>query len=589
MESVMTGSGEQTAATSTLVLTNCHLVNVYSGEIGETDVTIVGERITSIARGPVPTGAEVIDCRGRFVVPGLIDAHMHVDTTFLWPGELARAIVPLGTTTLFVDTSNNAHTGGIVAIEALRRSFVGLPLRGYIGSPSYCPFNAALGTAAVEMTAQDFTTLAEGGYASIGETVWTRMVQEDHDFVRGVQSFREAGLRVSGHGGEIRAHELAAFDAYVSAGIQDDHCIGRAADIIPRMSRGLRQFMVECTGRRGQLKPLLEEVLRQQLPLRQICFSIDNNTSMDIVANRYGYMDYLVRIALELGIPPVEAYRMATLNAAEHHRVSADIGAVAPGRLADILVLDALDRFPPHIVIVGGKIVAREGTLTVAIPKPDFDPAYLRSIHLDRVQPGRLSARAFRNNRQPAKVMEVIDGDAFNKAIVCDLPVRDGAIMPDVDADVLKIIVVERYGRKGTVGVGFAKGFGLKRGAMATSISVPFNNIVAVGASDGDLWDALHAIEAMQGGFAVVADGKVLAEVPLRVGGIMSLEPYESFLAATAAAEEIAHSLGCQLKNPFKTLVSTVHTTLPDLGLTDLGLIDTRTGTPTSLVVESVA
>ncbi len=570
-----------------LILRNCRLVNVHSGRVEETDVTILGDRVTCIDPVVAEQEDRVIDCAGRFVAPGLIDAHMHVDTTFLWPGELARAIVPLGTTTLFVDPTNNAHTGGKVAVDALARLFDGLPLRGIVGAPSYAPFDATLGTAACEMGPEDIAALLAEGAASIGETVWTRLEQDDRAYQRIVQTCRQAGLRVSGHGGEVPRGAEPAFDGYVSAGIQDDHCIGRPDDIAPRLRRGLMNFLVECTGRRGQLPPLLERYVTRGLPTRRAALTTDNNTAMDIVTNGFGFMDYLVRLALRAGIPPVEAWRMASLNPAEHHRRSADLGSVAPGRLADILVMDALDAFPPRMVIVGGQVVAENGRLCAAIPAPQVLPAYRRSIDLSRVPQDALCLRAAMDRGSAlARVIRCHDGDAFNTEIRAALPVEEGALHPDPARDILKIAVIERYGRKGTVGLGFASGFGLRRGAMATSISVPFNNIVAVGADDGSIWTAVRRIEALQGGFVVAEGEEILAEVPLPVGGLMTTQPYETFLSEVAAAENAARELGCPLVNPFKTLVSTCHTTLPDLGLTDLGLLDTRTGQRTNLVVE---
>ncbi|MFK0278636.1 adenine deaminase C-terminal domain-containing protein [Ensifer sp. NPDC090286] len=572
---------------ATLILKGCRLLNVYSGMTSETDITIAGERIVSIDKRETYDGLPVVDCHGLYAMPGMIDAHMHVDTTFLWPGELARVLLPLGTTTVVVDTTNNAHTGGVEAVDVLRRSFEGLPMRGYVAAPSYCPFDAALGTAAVEMKSRDIAELLGDGCMSIGETVWSRIALEDFDYMRVIQTCREAGYRVSGHGGEIRRGDEPAFDGYVASGIQDDHCIARGEDILPRLRRGLKLFFVECTGRRGQLRPLLDEMLRKGLSFRQVCMCIDNNTSIDIVTKNYGYLDYLVRTALDAGVSALDTYRMVTLNPAEHFRLSDQIGSIAPGRLADILLTKAPDVFPPEYVFVGGKVVARRGELLVDIPKPSFPETYRNSVKLAKVQRASLKCDAPRDATSvQARVFEVVDGDSFNRGFVHQLEVTADGIQPDPRNDILKIVVVERYGRHGNVGVGFVKGFGLRRGALATSISVPFNNVVVVGATDDDIWHAIQRMGEIQGGFIAVADGKVLAEASLRVGGIMSEEPYETLLASIDRAQQAAAELGCTLTDPFKTLVSTIHTTLPDLGLTDKGLINSRIGVGTTVVVE---
>lgn len=584
---VVGDGGASVQAGRDLVLKSCRLINVHSGKIELTDITIRGDRIASISRRDRYDNAQVVDCEGLYASPGMIDAHMHVDTTFLSPSELARVLVPLGTTTVFVDTTNNAHSGGVAAIEALRASFEGLPLRSYIAAPSYCPFDASLGTAAAELDSGDIAGLLEDGCMSIGETVWSRIALEDLDYMRVIQTCREAGLRVSGHGGEIRRGDEKAFDGYVASGIQDDHCIGRGADILPRLRRGLKLFLVECTGRRGQLRPLLDEMLMHGLSFRHACMCIDNNTSIDIVTRGYGYLDYLVRIALEAGVAPIDAFRMVSLNPAEHFRVADEIGSIAPGRLADILLLTAPDHFPPEAVFIGGKMVARRGKLLAAVPKPRVPASYRNSINIEKVQRASLRCPAPPDSvLVNARVFEVVDGDSFNKELIRELRVVDGSIQADPENDILKIVVVERFGRHGKVGVGFVKGFGLKRGALATSISVPFNNIVAVGASDDEIWRAVNHLADIQGGFAAIHGDAVVADVPLRVGGLMSEEPYEVFLEKMDRAQVVAQGLGCNLKDPFKTLVSTIHTTLPDLGLTDKGLINSREGIGTTVIVE---
>jgi adenine deaminase len=568
------------------VLANCRLLNVHSGKIELTDITLAGDRIVSTAARRHYGGAQVLDCTSLYAAPGMIDAHMHVDTTFLSPSELARVLVPMGTTTVFVDTTNNAHSGGVGAIDALRGAFEGLPLRSYVAAPSYCPFDASLGTAAAELDSRDIAGLLDDGCMSIGETVWSRIALEDADYMRVIQTCREAGLRVSGHGGEIRRGDEKAFDGYVASGIQDDHCIGTGADILPRLRRGLKLFLVECTGRRGQLRPLLDEMLKQGLSFRQACMAIDNNTSIDIVTRGYGYLDYLVRIALDAGVPAIDAFRMVSLNPAEHFRVADEIGSIAPGRLADIILLSEPARFPPEVVIVGGRVVARKGKLLADVRPSEVPQAYRNSIKLEKVRRASLRCPAPPDSVSVnVRVFEVMDGDSFNKEEICTLGVAGGDIQADPDNDILKIVVVERFGRYGKVGVGFVKGFGLKQGALATSISVPFNNIVAVGVSDDAIWRAVNHLGLIQGGFVAVDDEAVVADVPLRLGGLMSEEPYEVFLDKMDRAQRVAASLGSGLKDPFKTLVSTIHTTLPDLGLTDKGLVNSRLGIAANLIV----
>lgn len=584
------GSARHVDGGSKLILRNCRLLNVYSGEIYLTDITVVGDTIVSTVPVGDVDGAVVMDCRGMVAAPGMVDAHMHVDTTNLWPGELARVIVPRGTTALFVDTANIAPTGGAGAIRALRDSFAGVPLRCFMQAPSYCPLEPSLETTAWDMRAADVAALIEEGCVSIGETVWSKIALEDADYVRTVQTCRGANRRVSGHGGEIARGDDAALDGYVAAGIQDDHCIGKPADILPRLRRGLKLFLVECSGRRGQLSPLLRNMLENGLSLRQACLCIDNITVTDMTEAGYGYQDNLMRIALAAGVDPVAAFRMATLNPAEHYRVAGAVGSLAPGRKADILLMSSPASFPPEKVFVGGELVAERGEFVGKVPAPAFPAEYRSSLNIGKLDRRGIAARAAGPDRTVrARVIEVVDGDAFNSEHLVPLRLVDGTVQPDPEADILRIVVAERYGRSGTMGAGFVRGFGLIRGALAISTVIPSNNIAAVGVDDDDIWTAIRHIETMQGGMVVVDGGKVVAEVPLPIGGILSERRFEDLVGQIKAAQRAARELGCMLEHPFFTIAQTVLSTLPDLGLTDRGLINSRIGKVVSVIEEEVA
>lgn len=587
---VMPSGGDSAEAQRLLVLRDCRLLNVHSGETYLTDISIAGDTIVSTVAVKDVDGAEVLDCRGLFAVPGMIDAHMHVDTTCLWPGELARVLVPLGTTALFVDSTNVAPTGGAAAISALRDAFQGLPLRCFMQAPSYCPLDPALETSAWDMTAADVATLLGEGCVSIGETVWSKINLEHIDYVRTVQTCRAANKRVSGHGGEIRRGDDLAYDGYVAAGLQDDHCIGKPEDILPRLRRGLKLFLVECSGRRAQLPPLLKRMIEGGLSFRQTCLCIDNITVMDMVKAGYGYQDNLIRLALAAGVAPVDAFRMATLNPAEHYRVADTIGSISPGRKADILLMQSPSAFPPEKVLVGGKIVAERGVFTATLPEPAFPPAYRHSVETAKIDRRGIAARAQGADRAVrSRVIEVVDGDAFNSEHMVPLDLVSGVVMPRPHDDILRIVVAERYGRTGDIGTGFVKGFGLKRGALAVSIVIPSNNIAAVGVDDNDIWAAMERLAVIQGGLVVVDRGEVIAEVPLPIGGILSGEPYEALVARIEQAQQAAKELGCVLEHPFFTIAQTVLSTLPDLGLTDKGLVNSRTGQLVPIIQEEAA
>lgn len=587
------GAAERAAAErrATLLLRGCRLVNVYSGEIYETDIAIAGDRIASTSPQPALETATVLDCRGLYAVPGFVDPHMHVDTTLLWPGELARLIVPFGTTTVFVDTTNIITTGGVTAVRALLDSFAGLPLRGFISAPSYSPFEPGRETVAHELTFEDLELmLSWPECVGIGETVSSKILAEDESYLARIQLCQDLGKRISGHGGDLPAGDEAAMDAYAAVGIADDHCVMAPADVAQRLRRGVAMFTVETSGRNYLTSGLLEYFVARNTPRRQLHLCIDNIAVTEIVDHGPGYLDRLVGLAIAEGIEPVDAVRMATLNTAAHFGMAGSIGSITPGRLADILLVTGLDEYPPEVVIVNGQVVARSGELLVDIPAPNFPHSYRNSLELKSgisdeaielsapIDAGHVNVRVIRVEEEDP---------AFNICGQARLPVVDGLVLASPAEDVLKICVIERYGRAGSVAVGFVQGFGLSQGAMATSVSVPSNNIVAVGTSDQDIVHAIRALEAIQGGYVVVQEGIVLAEVLLPIGGVMADQPFERVVDQIRAAETAVRSeLGGVLQHPFGPLTHTVLCTLPELGMTDQGLIDVASGEFIPVIVD---
>ena len=583
-ELILVAQGRKEAA---LLLKNCRLVNVYSGETYLTDIAIHEDRIASITAGAVREAREVIDCQGQYAIPGLIDPHMHVDTTMMWPNELARALVPLGTTTVFVDMVNVAHNGGTAAIKAMMEAFEGLPLRAYFSAPSYCPLEPELETAAAEIDSADIAAMLQWDrVVSIGETVSSKILNLEPDFLKRLAICHALDKIVSGHGGDLPSGDEAALDAYVAAGVQDDHCVEGVDDILPRLRRGVSMFLVEAPGRE-QVKALFAHILSHNIPTDKMSLCIDNITVMDIVGAGGGYLDKPFKLGLQAGLPAVDVVRMATLNPAAHYKMDGQLGSLTPGRLADIVLLRELDRFPPEMVIAGGKVAARQGKLIGDIQPASVPAGYLNSIHLPAgFSPDSFVVPAAEKPTARARVIQVKDGAAFNRCVTMELPVAQGDVQPDVARDVLKMAIIERYGRHGGMTTAFVNGFRLQRGAIATSYSVPSNNIVVVGTSNNDMAFAVNRIAEIQGGFVVVDGGRVLAEVSLRIGGIMSAAPYESILADVEKANAAARILGCPLPHPFFTMAQTVLSSLPEVGLTDRGLVDVATGKIVAVVEE---
>lgn len=581
---VLVAQGKKAA---TLLLKNCRLVNVYSGEIYRTDIAVYKDRIVSITANAVTEAQEIIDCQDAFAIPGMMDPHMHVDTTMLWPNELAKVLVPLGTTTIFVDTVNVAHNGGKNAIKAMMEAFQGLPLRAYFSAPSYCPLDPEVETAAAEIHAADVAEMLQwDNMVSIGETVSSKILNREPDFLARLAVCDKLNKIVCGHSGDLPNGDIPALDAYIAAGVRDDHCVSKVEDILPRLQRGVSMFLVEAPGRE-QIHTFFDYIRNHKLPTEKMSLCIDNVTIMDIVGSFGGYLDRPFRLGLKAGLDPVDVVRMATLNPTTHYKLDSQLGSLTPGRIADIVLLRELDHFPPEIVITNGKVVARKGRLIEKIPPAVIPEDYLNSIHI----PTEFSAYHYSvpasTDQKVAlvRVIQVADGAGLNQCMTAELDVVDGQVQPDLERDILKMAIIERYQRRGSMMTAFANGFQLKCGALASSYSVPSNNVVVVGTNETDMTFAVQYLEKIQGGCVAVKDGKVLAEVHMRIGGMMSAEPYENLLQEFEMANAAAQTLGCPLKDPFLTLSQTTLSTLPDLGLTDLGLVDARSGRLIDVVI----
>jgi adenine deaminase len=315
-------------------------------------------------------------------------------------------------------------------------------------------------------------------------------------------------------------------------------------------------------------------VVREGLPTRHLLFCTDDKFSADLATE--GHIDYNVNEAVRLGLPAMRAVQMATLNAAEHFRLDDRLGAIAPGRLADFLLCDSLTPIAAPEVYVGGRRVAARGKLTARIPPVRYAAWLNNTVRLRRAVPSSRFAFPAKGDRARVRVIEIVPDQIFNHLREADLRVVAGAVQPDPAQDVLKIAVVERHGKNGNVAVAFARGFGLQRGAIGGTVAHDHHNIVVVGTNDADLAACVQALKRLRGGFAAVAEGRALAELPLPVAGLMSDQPAAKVNKALDRLNAAARGLGCRLNSPFMTLSFVSLPSIPDAGLTDLGLVDVR-------------
>ncbi|MGH2453667.1 MAG: adenine deaminase [bacterium] len=553
-----------------LIVGDCRLVAVQSGEIFTADIGIKEGRIVSLhARGR--DAADRFDAGGRFALPGFIDAHVHIESSLLTPETLSEVLVPTGTTALFADPMEIANVAGEAGVAALLASVSRLPYRLFLEVSSRVPTAPGLETAGGALGLEEVRRLLDHPAAiSLGELDPSKVLGLSDEHLAKVVAAWEAGRIANGHAAGLSGADL---EAYASAGLADDHECVTFEELRERLRVGLAVLIREGSTERN-LEALVSGIVREGLPTDRLMFCTDDKYARDL--RREGAIDYCVNKAIALGLDPVRAVQMATINAARHFRLDDRIGLLAPGRMADVVITSSLTPIRAEAVFVGGSLAAQEGRLVVDPPAPDYPGWLLQTV---RVSSGRSPtdlAIPAPGSRARVRVIEVIPDQITSRLAEAVLPVRDGAIQADPAQDVLKLAVVERHGKNGNVAVGFVRGFGLRRGSLVSSVAHDHHNLLVVGAGDADMAAAVRAAEEMAGGFAVVAGGEVLARLPLPLAGLMSLRPASEVEAALADLHHATRELGCPLPAPFMTLSFVSLPTVPEAGMTDRGLVDVR-------------
>lgn len=553
-ERIRVARGEEPAD---LVLLNARLVNVFSGEVHTANVAVHAGLVSGIGEY---TGRQEIDLEGRFLCPGLIDGHVHLESAMVHPAEFARAVVPRGTTTVIADPHEIANVLGVDGVRYMLEATADLPLNVYFMAPSCVPASP-LETSGAELTAEELALLMEEervlGLAEVMN--YPGVLNRVPDVLAKLQAAH--GRPIDGHAPGLSGEDLCA---YVGAGIGSDHECISLNEALEKLRLGMTIMI-----REGSTAHNLEDLLPLVMPgnASNCLFVSDDRHPADLLT--VGHMDAILRQARphEL-LPPVMLVQMATINPARYFRLW-DVGAVAPGFRADMVVLDNLEGFEISMVFKDGRLVARGGALLGdALPPKRLDcPSTFRVADLDV---GRL-AIPVRGAR--IRVIGVVPGQVITQALVEEAKVEDGLAVADVERDLLKVAVVERHRGTGNVGVGFVKGFGLARGAIASSVSHDSHNIVVVGCSDVDMLRAVERVVEMGGGQVVVAGDEVVA-LPLPIGGLMSDRPLEEVRDGVEALDAAAHDLGCPLEAPLMTMSFLALVVIPELKLSDKGLVD---------------
>ncbi|HVU65857.1 MAG TPA: adenine deaminase [Ktedonobacteraceae bacterium] len=549
-----------------LVLRNAQLVNVCSGECYPADVAISAGMVVGVsAPGAGYRGQEERDLAGRWLAPGLIDGHMHIESTMLVLSEFARLVTPRGVTAVMLDPHEFANVLGVEGIRYVLESGRGLPLAAYVMLSSCVPASSFESPYRILMAEDLLPLLADERVLGLAEMMnMPGVLQGDEQVLAKIRATRQQGLVVDGHAPGLGELDL---NAYAVAGVMSDHECTTLEEARQRVRLGM-WLMIREGSAACNLEALLPLV--QELHPPRVFFVTDDRDPQDLTTR--GHIDSMVRRAIELGLDPVEAIRLASYNTALYFRLH-DRGAIAPGFVADLVVLDDLRTFQVESVYKDGQLVARDGKLLVDPPATSF-PGMTGTVHLGEI---KLSSLRMPGQPGPVEVVGVQAGQITTLHLREEAPLRDGEIVADPERDLLKLAVIERHHASGRVGLGLVKGMGLRRGALASSVAHDAHNLVIAGTNDEDILQAARTLEEMGGGFAFVVDGEVRASVPLPLGGLVSPLPAQELVAQLVALDSAAAEAGCTLEHPCMTLSFLSLSVIPALKLTDQGLVDVET------------
>jgi adenine deaminase len=560
-------------APADLVISGGRLVNVFTEEIYPADVAVSGDTIAAVGDVSAQTGprTQVVDAAGSFLVPGLIDGHLHVECSKLSLTMFARAVVPLGTTSIVSGLDQIFVVAGLEGVREFLDEAAAGPLGVFWGAPSKLPYTFPESTVGHTFGPAEHAA-AQGWPECVGiwETVQEFIFERDPKVLAALDLAARNRLPVLSCAPLAEGAKIAAL---ACAGFRADHECYSAEETLAKLRNGMYAMIRESSVAHF-LSENLRVVTEHRAKADRIGFCTDDVTASDILSR--GHLDNLVRMAIARGLEPMRAIQMATINCAQIYRIDHRVGSVSPGRTADVLLVDDLAEFRARQVVAKGRLVASGGRMTVATHPPDRGPALLNTVSVAPVGPADLQVRAGPQAGR-ARVMSMAMSQEVpfvRKRREVDLAVADGVVLPDVERDVLYVSVVERYGKSAHRPVAFVSGFGLKAGAMASSASPDDNNILCVGADPRDMAAAVNHLAAEGGGQVVVSDGEVRAFLSLPIGGIVADLPPEDMARAEARLDDAARALGCRLPSPFMYLIFLSITAIPDYAITDLGLID---------------
>ena len=569
------------------VIKNARLVNVCTKEIIEsTDVAIHSGRIALVgdASHCIGAGTKVIDAKGAYVAPGMLDGHIHIESSMLRPAEYARAVIPHGTIGIYYDPHEICNVLGFAGVTLMMEDAAKTPLKAMLTVPSCVPAVPGFEDNGATITSADVREQMKlSEVVGLGEMMNFPGIQfaaEETHAITG--ETLKAGKIITGHYSIPDTGK--GLSAYIASGARCCHESTRAEDALAKMRLGMYAMLREGSAWHD-LAEVAHAITDREIDSRFAVLVSDDAHPHTLIEE--GHLDHIVRRAIAEGIDPIEAIQMVTINCAQCFHMDHELGSITPGKCADIIFFDNLENFHITKVMIDGDLVAENGKMTAEIPMASFPDFAMQTMHVGEA----ITKETFRiptekKDKATVRVIEIIPARVGNYERHVTLPVQNGCIGSDVSQDVLKAFVFERHKSTGTHGVGFVKGFNIQCGAMASTVAHDAHNLLVIGTNDEDMALAANTLIECGGGMCAVQNGKVLGCVPLPFAGLMNVERAEEMSAKVAALDKAWKAIGCNIVSPFMTMALIPLACLPELRLTNRGLVNCLSFTSSDLECE---
>lgn len=561
-----------------LVIRKGKLVNVNTGEIiNDTDVAITHGRIALVgdASHTIGKNTKIIDAKGYYITPGFMDGHIHVESSMVSVREYAKSVIPCGTTTIYMDPHEIANVLGMNGVNLMIEDGKNVPLRVYTAMPSCVPAAPGFEDNGATLGPKEIKeAMALNGVAGLGEMMnFPGVMSGDSNIHKELQATLISNKTITGH--YSMPETGSGLNAYVASGIRCCHESVRSEDALAKMRLGMYAQLREGSAWHD-VHETIKSITENNIDTR-FATLVSDDTHPDTLISK-GHLNHIVKRAIEEGVNPITAIQMVTINVADCFNMNRDLGSISPGKLADILLISNLTKVTVEKVLINGELVANNGKMLTQISKASYPDFAKKSVHLPKkLESNDFIINAPKKNMDKAlvRVMEIIEAKVGTYTKECEIPIENDIAQINLEEDIIKAAVIERHKGTGTIGKGFVKGFHLKKGAVASTVAHDSHNLLIVGTNDEDMALAGNTLAKVGGGMVAVQNGEILALLPLPIAGLMSDKPIEEVAKLVHELDSAWKKLGCNLVSPFMTMALLALAVLPELRLTNRGLVDT--------------